>query len=169
MNKMSNQDIGAMLRKLAKTPGIIYNPKNGDVLADHTPKKRIVGKFITAEECVGKEGQWPMKEPILAPEPAKPARTLPTRPKKVTEPKHPKRGEETEWQCQEYNHEHETILHDGEGGFYCEACEDRVPCHICDEGLDHDEIYFTRDSGTLQEEFYCEACYNDVRPDGQHY
>jgi hypothetical protein len=114
--------------------------------------------------------EWLARHPLPTTEPAKPARAPIRRPKKVAvEPEHPKKGEETEWQCQEYNHEHETLLHDGKGGFYCEACEDRVPCHVCDEGLDHDEIYFTRNSGTKQEEFYCEACYDSEGPDGQHY
>jgi hypothetical protein len=38
---MSNQDIGAMLRKLSKTPGIMFNPKTGKVVCDNTPKKAM--------------------------------------------------------------------------------------------------------------------------------
>ena len=207
MSKMSkttnNQDIGAMLRKLAKTPGIVFNPKTGEIVADHTAtttgksktfspqeskellthlqgichakedlvavpvarkpvKKSIVGAFITAEECVGKEGQWPSKVPMPVAMPAVPARTLPTRPKKVV---CPKKDEESEWYCQEYNHEYEPLLHDGKGGFYCYRCENKVLCHRCEEPHDEDEVYYTRNSGTVEEEHYCEECYDEVRPD----
>ena len=106
--------------------------------------------------------EWLAGQPPPTTEPAKPARTLPTRPKKVAEPKHPKRGEETEWQCD--IHDDMPLQHDGKGGFYCYTCETSVLCHECECELGEND-----DWHTWQEEFYCEACYDDVRPDGQHY
>jgi hypothetical protein len=183
---MNDKDIGAMLRKLAKTPGIVYNPKNGDVLADHTPKKHT-GKTYSHKDstmlltllhgvCHAKKDlvavpvavrtlptadEWLTRHPLPTTEPAKPVRTLPTRPKKVVVPEHPKKGEESERQCD--IHDDMPLQHDGKGGFYCYTCETSVLCHGCECELGENDDWHTK-----QEEFYCEECYDSERPDCQY-
>jgi hypothetical protein len=58
-------------------------------------------------------------------------RTLPTRPKKVVEPK---KGDESEFYCDIFSHENVRLQHDGDGGYYCGDCEEED-----DDGYDDDE------------------------------
>lgn len=53
-------------------------------------------------------------------------RTLIRRPKKVVEPK---KGEESEFYCDRPHHECSVLLHDGDGGYYCEDCD--MECEKC--------------------------------------
>jgi hypothetical protein len=161
----NNQDIGAMLRKLAKTPGIVYNPKTGTILADHTATTTGKGKMYSPQDSKKLlsllQGVCHAKEDLVAVPVAVPvARTLPTRPKKVV---CPKKDEFSEWYCEV--HDDEPLLHDGEGGFYCYTCDNVVLCVNCESVMDREDIYYTRNSGTLQEEHYCEECHDYERPD----
>lgn len=92
-----------------------------------------------------------MKKPVVA-KPTAAVRTLPTRPKKVV----PKRDEFSESFCE--IHDDENLLHDGDGGFYCYSCDNSVLCVGCESVIQREDIYYTSNAGTLQEEFYCDYC-----------
>lgn len=68
----------------------------------------------------------------------------------------PKRDEFSESFCE--IHDDEPLLHDGDGGFYCYSCDNSVLCVGCESVIQREDIYRTRNSGTLQEEHYCDYC-----------
>ena len=67
------------------------------------------------------------------------------------------KGQATEWYCDFKGHEQEQVLHDGEGGYFCERCDEESKtegdcdgCHKKDLDCEGD---FTADG-----KWFCEPC-----------
>jgi hypothetical protein len=79
----------------------------------------------------------------------------------------PKRGAPTEWFCDwvdsddEETHENEPILHDGDGGYFCERCDEE-----CDESSDDSDSDSDSDNDNGVE---CKRCKTTWCEEDEHY